>query len=61
MAESTRLCPNCKEIMKPCSYKVGKPDGSERLEHKLYTPNGVGIIGKLLYCSKCGTVAVVSI
>lgn len=32
MAEVTRLCPVCRTIMKSAAYKVGKQDGTERLE-----------------------------
>lgn len=45
--------------MKSAAYKVGKQDGTERLENKIFTPDGVGIIGKLLACPKCGNLAVV--
>ena len=30
-----------------------------RLENNIFTPDGVGIIGKLLVCPKCGNLAVV--
>ena len=43
MAESTKLCPMCKEIMKPCCYAVGKQDGTERLENKIFSYDGVGL------------------
>lgn len=59
MAEATRLCPVCRTIMKSVAYKVGKQDGVERLENNIFTPDGVGIIGKLLACPKCGNLAVV--
>lgn len=59
MAEATRLCPVCRTIMKSAAYKVGKQDGIERLENNIFTPDGVGIIGKLLACPKCGNLAVV--
>lgn len=59
MAEATRLCPVCRTIMKSAAYKVGKQDGVERLENNIFTPDGVGIIGKLLVCPKCGNLAVV--
>lgn len=58
MAE-TKLCPMCKEIMKPCCYKVGKQDGTERLENKIFSYDGVGILGKLVICSKCGHLSTV--
>lgn len=59
MTESTRLCPNCKNIMKPCNYRVD--DGQHtKLERKLYTHEGF-YIGKIMYCSKCGTLAVANI
>ena len=45
--------------MKSAAYKVGKQDGTERLENKIFTPDGVGIIGKLLVCPKCGNLEVV--
>jgi len=59
MAEATKLCPVCRTIMKSAAYKVGKQDGVERLENNIFTPDGVGIIGKLLVCSECGNLAVV--
>lgn len=59
MTEATKLCPICRAIMKSAAYKVGKQDGTERLENKIFTQDGVGIIGKLLVCSKCGNLAVV--
>ena len=58
MAE-TRLCPNCKEIMKPCCYAVGKQDGTERLENKIFSYDGSVIIGKLVVCTKCGQLSIV--
>lgn len=39
MAE-TKLCSICKEIMKPCCYAVGKQDGTERLENKIFSYDG---------------------
>lgn len=58
MAE-TRLCPNCKEIMKPCCYAVGKQDGTERLENKIFSYDGSVIFGKLVVCTKCGQLSIV--
>ena len=58
MAE-TRLCPNCKEIMKPCCYAVGKQDGTERLENKIFSYDGSVILGKLVVCTKCGQLSIV--
>ena len=58
MAE-TKLCPICKEIMKPCCYAVGKQDGTERLENKIFSYDGVGILGKLVICAKCGHLSTV--
>lgn len=52
MAEATRLCPVCRTIMKSAAYKVGKQDGVERLENNIFTPDGVGIIGKLFSMSE---------
>lgn len=40
MAEATRLCPACRSIMKPASYKVGKQNGTERIENKIYSWDG---------------------
>ena len=42
----TRLCPVCKEIMKPCSYVVEKKDGTRGFTNEILTYDGVGIIGK---------------
>ena len=55
-----KLCPICKEIMKPCCYKVGKQDGTERLENKIYSYDGVGILGKLVICPKCGCLSTIA-
>lgn len=59
MAE-TRLCPVCKEIMKPCGYSVEKKNGTRGLANEIFTYDGVGIIGKLVVCNKCGCLAVVA-
>lgn len=53
MAE-TKLCPICKEIMKPCCYAVGKQNGTERLENKIFSYDGMTVLGKLVICTKCG-------
>ena len=58
MAE-TRLCPNCKEIMKPCCYAVGKQDGTERLENRIFSYDGSVIFGKLVVCTKCGQLSII--
>ena len=58
MAEETRLCPVCKTIMKPASCKVGKQDGTERLENKILHMMGFSYMGNLLVCPKCGILAV---
>ena len=49
-----KLCPICKKIMKPCCYKVGKQNGTERLENKIFSYDGIEVLGKLVICSKCG-------
>lgn len=59
MTEQTRLCPICKNIMKPACYKVGMPDGSERLENKIFSYGGFGVIGKLCVCPHCGNLATI--
>ena len=59
MAEATRLCPACRGIMKPASYTVGKQDGTERIENKIYSWDGPCVLGKLLYCPHCGNLAIV--
>lgn len=59
MIKETRLCPTCKNIMKPASYKVGMSDGSERLENKIFSYDGLGVIGKLYVCPYCGSLAVI--
>lgn len=46
-------------LSQSAAYKVGKQDGIERLENNIFTPDGVGIIGKLLVCPKCGNLTVV--
>lgn len=58
MAE-TKLCPICKEIMKPCCYAVGKQDGTERLENKIFSYDGMIVIGKLVICPKCGNLSTI--
>ena len=58
MTEKTRLCPVCREIMKPCSYVVERKDGTKGNENMILTYDGVGIIGKVVVCSKCGCLAV---
>ena len=45
--------------MKPASYKVGKQDGTERIENKIYSWDGTCVLGKLLYCPHCGNLAIV--
>lgn len=59
MAGTTKLCPFCKEIMSPCCYKVGKQDGTERLENQIFSYNGMFILGKLVICQKCGHISTV--
>lgn len=54
-----KLCPNCKGIMKSCCYAVGKQDGTERLENKIFSYDGAVILGKLVICTKCGHVSTV--
>lgn len=61
MAGETRLCPVCKTIMKPATYKVGKQDGTERLENKIFTYDGFAYMGNLLVCPKCGILAVIGV
>lgn len=56
MKESTKLCPNCREIMKPCLYRADSDGQHTKLENKLYTYEGI-IVGKVMYCPKCGTLA----
>lgn len=58
MAE-TKLCPLCKTIMTPCKYIVEKKDGTRDSENRIISKDGVCILGKLVYCNKCGIVAVV--
>ena len=59
MEENTILCPNCRHIMQPLLYRVD--DGQHtKLERKVYNYDGI-CIGKLVYCSKCKTVAVCDI
>lgn len=59
MVETTRLCPNCRTITKPCLYRVD--DGQHtKVERKLYTYQR-HYIGKMNYCPKCGTLVVVDL
>lgn len=59
MAESTKLCPICKTIMKPCCYAVGKQDGTERYENKIFSYDHMVILGKLVICGNCGHISTV--
>ena len=59
MTESTKLCPNCREMMKPCLYRTDNGQHT-KLENKLYTHEGI-IVGKVMYCHKCGTLAVLGV
>ncbi|PWE87105.1 hypothetical protein LG34_06120 [Eubacterium ramulus] len=59
MAESTRLCPVCHEIMQPVVYRTG--DNYAEFERKIYKKTGNGFVavsGKLCMCDKCGCLAV---
>lgn len=60
MTESTKLCPNCREIMNSCLYRADSDGQRTKLENKLYTYEGI-IVGKVMYCSKCGTLAVLGV
>lgn len=40
----TRLCPVCKEIMKPCSYAVEKKDGTRGFANEILTYDGVRML-----------------
>lgn len=55
----TRLCPVCREIMKPACYLVGKQDGTERKENKIFSYDGTVTLGRLVACTQCGCLAIV--